>query len=1545
MASVALSQSATSRRDNQSAVSAFLEFVPKDEEVAIHQVRQTYIFPLFTDLVKSGHLPQFVPLIQTLVYWLQLLGCTCWTTSWRVFPGVPSRFVRFVRFFLDWGVSNRPVEECVLQYVLSYVLCVVQIGCLVAMFAWFKYRRSYTHLQLQVFNLLNHVVLSISIAVHGTLCGHAFREISNSMGNIGHVRVLFFTFSLIFWGVSMSLFDIVNQYTSETPILSRSLLAQWDRRLFSFVNIVGLIALCIPLCDAFPEWVTYGGTWVVILAMFYPLYILWFLPMVRFEMNSVMSAVIVSTICGSFLAFVRCCYVILEDVYQIIIPVLVGFVAFFVFLFIFQKRKEKICEFLSTETLPIDGKHSLDELRQRRFHEKVFSSERDAISYIRVGVACHCEMIVDFSFFRYLLEFYKYTELILFVAKASSFFPTETTFLNQALQTLGPEESLEPADRFLVFQLKRIHVLRQTTVSSEASQEFQVLQKKTREAISHVRAFWGEILNANADISFASLHFIRNTSIEADAAFRSAIDRFPNNLQIIKEYCRFQIEAMGAFSAAITSGKKAISLEHGKMLDMDHAFRSMVNVFPDYLISGVMDCQGNIKSKGILRENTTAQFSGEALMHVRVDQKWDEIISKLFDHGRLRVAVEKKLRSVKMKSLPCAESVSIIQMIITIIIFVVTLTQLPRFTSEIRDFVDCIDSVSKLTTQINEIAANTALQAAVAFRAFEGPAALENILGLTASASEEMFNDMFISLTDSADVLQDSLLGTLRQTVECVGNADSFSYHFLLYKRYDATNPVDVLMSVRGALSYYTYMTRVVGSTGEENPDDPTLPLCYSELIVNALEISKNVLLAQKTIRNAGTEETKRVTLMISRISILVMIICVILFAICRISSLTWILRDRKFCSNLLRGVTPEMVQESYKPIALNSQKEDTRGNQVHTALEIDIPFKLYQAGMVFLVIWIFPFVLVATFIFTEQCSKVNDIFAWFEQQSATFLAIMNATSAVTCCACGILTPAETAIRLETSISACEMYHQSMDVSVIGDDEVIDRLYFRANCNVTINDINTTSYYDCLSIDNRLNLAKSAIVSLYRNGQWQDLNTPEYCVLVYLINQFLVKDLIEVQDAVVRYATRILVEAYDTSFWVAISAIILSIIIYLIERAFILTDAQSIEAVKQLICVLPPLSIVSSTGLMDFILGSKKEESEENMTAPESLLSSSAYAVILVDTNGVIQAVNNSVNQIFGYTPDQVLGQTIQHIIPENENMSVDNSEFDFYIIMRQMLRPSSVETNMSLNAKCRAESDTMIDVKITLLCIRDDAGEPQSFALFLRNITEDMARKEELEKAKATAESLVKALLPRDIWAMWDSEDKYKLIKSDSAAVMVIGIGCLDELIHTIPSTDLMNTINTVYKTIDAVLQKFPSIRGIKSRYDYFLAVTGLFDNKTNFRLQALDAISFAMALFQALDELSEDIDLPLHFKISIELGGPLAGRILDANVPVFDLYGDILQRALLIFYESGDGRLKVGKGIKDQLDPEQFKIVREADITDRQTNTTVEVYDIDIS
>ena len=1541
MASVALSRSAASRRENESVAGALLKYKPKDEEEAIRQVRLTYIFPLFTELVKGGHLPQFVPVVQTVVFWLQLLACTCWTTSLRIFPQVPSGLVKFVRGFADWGVTNRPTEECTLQYALSYVLFLCQVFWLFAMFGWFWSRRSYHQWQLRLFNLVNHVVLSISIAVHGTLCGHAFREISYNIGNNNHMRVLFFTLSLIVWGLSMGLFDLVNQYTSETPILSRSLLAQWDRRLFSFVKIVGLVALCVPSCDAFPEWVKYIGTVGVTLAMSYPLYVLWFLPMVRFEMNSVMSGVIVSAMCGSFLAFVRC-FIIFDDVYQIIIPVSVGFVAFLIFsLCIFPRKKKRICEFLSSETLPIDGKHSLEDLRLRRFHEQVFSSAEDVISYIRVGVACHCEMIVDFSFLKYVLEFYKYPELILFVAKASSFFPTEMTFFTQALRTLPPEESLEAADRFLVFQLKRIHELRQTSVSEEATREFQELQKKTKEAISHVRAFWGEILNAKTDISFASLNFIWHTSIEADAAFRSAIDRFPNNLQIIKEYGRFQIEAMGAFSAAITSGKKAIALEQGKMLDMDHAFRSMVNVFPDYLYSGVMDCQGNIKSKGILRENTTAQFSGEALMHARMDQKHHEIISKLFDHGRLRVAVEQKLRSVKMKSLSCAEVISIIQMIVTIIIFLVTLTQLPRFTSEISDFVDCIDSVSKLTTQINEIAANTALQAAVAFQAFEGPAALEEVLGLTTTASEDMFLNMFISLTDSADVLQESLLGTLRQTVESVGNADSFSYHFLLYKRFEATSSLDVLMSVRGSLSYYTYMTRVVGAAGEENPDDPKLPMYYSELIVNALEISKNVLLAQKTIRNAGTEQNQRIALLITRISILVSIIYVILFVICRIYSLLCIIKDRKFCSTLLRGVTPEMVQESYKPIALNYQKEGTRGNQVHTAHEIDIP-GLYPWFMVLLVFWVFPFLYVATFVFADKCSKVNDIFSWFEQQSATFLAIMNATSAVTCCACNILTPDETAKRLETSIADCEMYHQLMDVSVIGDDEDIDTLYFRANCNVTSDDINTTSYYDCLSIDNRLNLAKSAMISLHRNGEWQDLNTPEYCVLVYLINQFLVNDLIEVQDAVVKYATRILSEAYATSKWVAISAIILSFpILYFLEKVFIMRDKESIEAVKQLICVLPPLSIVSSTGLMDFILGSKKEESEGNMTAPESLLSSSAYAVILVDNNGIIQAVNSSVNQIFGYTPDQVLGQTIQHIIPENENISVDNPEFDFYIIMRQMLRPNSVETNMSLNAKCRAESDTMIDVKITLLCIRDDVGEPQSFALFLRNISEDMALKEELERAKATAESLVKALLPRDIWAMWDSEDKYKLIKSDSAAVMVIGIGGLD--IHTTQSTDLMNTINTVYKKIDAVLQNFPSIRGIKSRHDYFLAVTGLFDNKTNFRLQALDAIGFAMALFQALDDLSEDVSCAaLHFKISIDIGGPLAGRILDANVPDFELHGDVLQRALLIFYESGDGRLKVGKGIKDQLDPEQFDIQREADITERQTNTIIEVYDI---
>lgn len=130
-----------------------------------------------------------------------------------------------------------------------------------------------------------------------------------------------------------------------------------------------------------------------------------------------------------------------------------------------------------------------------------------------------------------------------------------------------------------------------------------------------------------------------------------------------------------------------------------------------------------------------------------------------------------------------------------------------------------------------------------------------------------------------------------------------------------------------------------------------------------------------------------------------------------------------------------------------------------------------------------------------------------------------------------------------------------------------------------------------------------------------------------------------------------------------------------------------------------------------------RRKAEVNNKRLSAIIESSDDAIISKDLNSMVTSWNESAVRIFGYLPEEMIGQSILKIIPQDRL----DEEPTILSQLRQGLRVDHFETLR------RRKDGTLIDVSLTISPIKDSAGKVIGLSKIARDITE----KKQAEKKK----------------------------------------------------------------------------------------------------------------------------------------------------------------------------------------------------------------------
>ena len=135
-----------------------------------------------------------------------------------------------------------------------------------------------------------------------------------------------------------------------------------------------------------------------------------------------------------------------------------------------------------------------------------------------------------------------------------------------------------------------------------------------------------------------------------------------------------------------------------------------------------------------------------------------------------------------------------------------------------------------------------------------------------------------------------------------------------------------------------------------------------------------------------------------------------------------------------------------------------------------------------------------------------------------------------------------------------------------------------------------------------------------------------------------------------------------------------------------------------------------------------------------SVLELAPDGLMVVDAEGVIRLANVRCEALFGYTRDELVGQTVEKLVPDNVRARHPEMRAEFH------RAPVAREMGASRELRGLRKDGSLFPVEIGLSPLPAQQGKSAEVAVSIRDITERKEQENALKQAKETAEGATKA-------------------------------------------------------------------------------------------------------------------------------------------------------------------------------------------------------------
>jgi len=1212
--------------------------------------------------------------------------------------------------------------------------------------------------------------------------------------------------------------------------------------------------------------------------------------------------------------------------------------SYILYIVLFTKKVESIRVSLTNDD---ENPLSSDDKNTRFIQLGLDQNELKALIYLRFGYELISDLFVDWSLLHFIVQNHTSNYSICSCIQMLSFFPGETRQLNLLFSNATSRRDLSFADRFLIYQVNHVRIIRQSSVSSDSNDRLLELKTLSKQCEADIRSFWS--------LSTASTSVVEDLGSQMQnikALWDEAVRDYPNNSKICDEYSRFLSECMTDFDLSIVKKHRAELIELGFNFSYDLAFRSLVASFPDYVKKNVIDLKGNIITKKSHKKGSHSSdhkdSSGPLSATSELDAELEESMArKLFKQPKTRLALHHSLKDrmpMSLRWLSLAAALTVFCICFSFVYLYLNMdTQFNRRSKGLNTiyllahtrFYSSLSNILLLFkyNQYNGRFSNGAFHQSLV----EKDVNLQHYLNLTSNFSVDTMSWTLKTRESLSDLLHElSDLSSEGEKVYTIGKEllkDSLPIHFCHKGNYIGNRTTNL----KNTMVYLVFLASRL--SGDANVSNWFAQQDFCETMINYEEMTKtvqsqfnNFLTYQLSVGSALNKEFKVYELAFPGSLLLITLLPTLILSLA-------FNREIRFVLKVLLSLDPQTKEDAKMPLMKENEVDNDYIGETHNRMPVNYL-------IIFVVFLISICVSLLCYYFVTKCISINSEFdrinMWslhgllrLVYSSESLLHVLQTILLNDTLVQNVTTRAKVIAQLNADINQVIASNEfilqgdSTYPPCYGFDTQLDQINLLEVCSLTINDTTTHDIYRCISLNQALAVYKDMLAGVAANPDKFNgaISSEEVYHIIHISASHLWPTLAKFLDRLPIVMQNLVDQLLANLMSFTIIAFLLAIFSAIFTQYSTLLMKPAFVTAMMLVKRLPPVAIVNNKPLIDFLLNRQSSEKDQGMSISQSIIHNSSDAILCTGLSGIIEIVNPAVSSTFGFTPEQLLGQPISTVFQQVSESSISKQ----LTLMRNGQSASVFEDHVT----CITDSATDVPCHVTILGMKGDTTDSiQSFVFILRNESLLLKQQQEAEEAKSQSEKLLFQILPRDIVIKLNSGEKDISFTVPSASIIFIDIVKFSEYSASLTPQEIMGNLSTVFAAFDSIIAKYPLLTKIKLIGDVYMAAAGLFSPNDPPQSHAEQMVRFGLECIVELEDINMKLNANLNVRVGINSGGPILAGVLGTDKPVFDIIGDPINVAARLQSTCIPGRIHISQATQELIASSPFEIEQRGEV-----------------
>lgn len=1490
-------------------------------------------FPMWMQIFQTTKIPVLVYFPFLLAFFVHSIATSMWL--WSKYWNQPQnqemmKWIRTICFFMP-----QPPKE--VNYIivsgtfglfnlLSTIMIRTQIN-------FFKYRRkfvSWLNIPLRLY--FEAVCLPFTIP-SVVVFGETFLLIAK--GNTSVYVIVSFVFSIINQVYVVFFFLVVHNFASNSIYLNITPLLNFDG---SFMNRFSIsINSSFALFFVFSLFENWSYLVIAVCNIFVFSYIAYIMVLYIYLVDVLSMSTCVgfscSCVAGNIFTIIEYiypslnCYVVLFTVIGLFVFGTVASLTYFIL------RTNQIAKHLAVE------KGSQEEYDEYYNSLKLADNSRRALTYLRIGFQKNCVCFYNLSLLKYISDRFEEDEkAIRMCTYLLNFFPKETRlqaiFENKLLQV----RKLDFVSRFLLFQIESLKTVRQFSDNMLLRSKLLEMKNLTRQCEMMAKSAFDDKFSQNFLESFA--HLCNKTR----ALWKEAIKCHPNSSKLCEEYAKYLIEVDCDFPFAIKIKNRQQMIELGQNYCIDFCFRSFVATFPKYLTEKIVNIDGSInkdneqQNKGWHHSRNSHNENNESL-NTELDNEIEEHIGKqVLKLSKERIALHRMLEN----KIPFPiRMLKWVLLFIIVILFVICVggsffarinlvhhtdnMQIQNLIGKIR-FYGALSSISIQTEYFRE---EDGLKPYIE-KIDEFLSKTEKTKPFVNITENYSFVDYVMNFTGLSFGYFDDLMQHISE--EAIAGRDVYSYLDILIQpslnMLIFENNCELIVPHISSLSeMYSHMFTVQRSITSYNNltnlphDSDTCELSQNFFFLydGSVRLYDDITAHQKDDMNKIRK----------KFIIYAAVAPTIYFFLIYIPIVTLhfhTLYVEEKMKQIVESIDQESKNEAKESLRVNCAGDEDviADNENKTGKRI---FLVVFAGI--FALYFVLVILVACLISLKSTDNVVKLDEWNEF-AASRLALAAESlntmlnSIIMVSIPGSYKESDYAAYLKLSYFILQKFKQSDEDLVSGTnrskpcenfDLILDELNI-IDDKFKNNATSPAEFYEHTSIHQQVEIYKNfAMQVLTDMMSGRNFSITEAANLIFLSDYMMLDKVLEAADRILELGNTEVTRMRKNYLYCAIAMIIGafffigSMVVYYHNRL------SSYNAALSIIKRINPYTLLNNVYFAKYFLKENKTVDGEKLTIEASVIKNTNDAIFCTNVYGVVETANSAVTQLLGYTPEQILGQSVSSFFSSDQTELIN--------VKMDQMRNRQSSTYFEDDFVVITDASKSVHVQCSIIGMKSSNENVKSFVFILKNTQRLTEQKRQAESEKEKGEKLLYQILPRDIVIQINKGETDISFQVPSATIVFIDINKFSDYSANLTPNNIMANLSYYFSILDSCAGKFANLTKIKLIGDIYMAACGLFMHEDQPEAHAEEAVLFCFDVLKELEEINKKLDSNLQIRIGVNTGGPLHAGVLGMDKPAFDIIGDPINIAARLQSTSDVDHVHISEYVKELLQGKNFEFV----------------------